>query len=283
MSDNTREVKKTEESNKKKEDLTKKWWKKSDKEQGSTQSGDTNTRTKRYYGGLDRFRSKRPSNMIGDVIPLSDYELINIIHMRFNKYDSRIIKDYLNAIKNWCENNQSTIKEHLNPTDEQELDNLHNKAIGIYNGSLYHGKKFKDAALEYTQYVREKLEAQAWLNQLRKVGEKKPLGYVPIRVLTKFKVEIENFRKQLEESGINTIIVQDEEDSALFGYHQSLEKMIQDNANTIKKSGCPTNVEGYIAYIYTRHISSEENQEFFDFIADTYADHTNRFRSDVRT
>ncbi|MEO6509084.1 MAG: hypothetical protein ABIO02_03955 [Patescibacteria group bacterium] len=121
------------------------------------------------------------------------------------------------------------------------------------------------------------------LNDLRNVGNDKPLGYLPLTTLIEVcKVDPQAIRTELENRGLKTIVLKQEECSisggALFAYHQeALEHHLEKNKKILLSNGWPTEPEKFIRHL---NVVAAQKTELFNVIADAYGDKTNPGRKE---
>lgn len=133
-----------------------------------------------------------------------------------------------------------------------------------------------------TDYSGQKIENL--LDDLRRVGPGKPLGYLPLSTLMeKCHIDPKAMREELENKGLKVMILTGGEtgvgSGALFAYdEESLKKFLEEKAAILKKAGWPTNPESFIRHL---RISADKKTDLFDLIADAFGDKTNPGRKNL--
>ncbi|MBI2472946.1 hypothetical protein HYV70_00110 [Candidatus Uhrbacteria bacterium] len=143
---------------------------------------------------------------------------------------------------------------------------------------IVHIKKY-----EPVEYTKEMIDGL--LDDLRKVGPEKPLGYLPIRTLNEFGIRPEMLQEQLDRlDGVKTLMLSEEESrkagGALYAYHESsLKKFLEENRQILIEIQWPTDPEEFIRSLKN---TVPEKTALFDLIADAFCDKTNPGRRDVK-
>lgn len=116
------------------------------------------------------------------------------------------------------------------------------------------------------------------LNDLRKIGNDKPLGYLPLSTLIEqCGINPYVMREELIQNGLKVIILDHNECSissgALFAYSEAaLQKLLTDNKEVLLSADWPTEAELFIKYLHT---VAPRNTALFDLIADAFGDRVN--------
>jgi hypothetical protein len=126
-------------------------------------------------------------------------------------------------------------------------------------------------------------EKQNHLDDLRKVGKEKPLGYLPIDTITKICNEtIENIAKEAKIKGLSLKRFRREQTKSgvLYVYDKkSLGELLQKNSSTLQEAGWPTDPSAFVWKVSST--TAPNKTKLFDVIADAFADYTNQGRTDV--
>lgn len=130
-------------------------------------------------------------------------------------------------------------------------------------------------------YSSKKMEET--LDYVRKVGPQKPMGYLSFNTIKKCGTTVEELRKELEQCGLKTIFLTEEEcavhDGALYAYDEkALSELLQKNKDILEKVGRPTDAESFIRHLKP---SALPKTDIFNIIADAFGDKTNPGRTDV--
>jgi hypothetical protein len=119
------------------------------------------------------------------------------------------------------------------------------------------------------------------LDDLRKVGPEKPLGYLPISTLVKIcRVNLGQMEEELKQRGLKTVVLGEEESEvdggALYAYdEQALSSLLENNRTTLQESGWPTEPEAFVQHL---KVSAGHKTDLFDLIAEAFGDKTNPLR-----
>jgi hypothetical protein len=112
-------------------------------------------------------------------------------------------------------------------------------------------------------------------NSLGRVGKDKPLGYLPIGVLTDIcKVDIDELKDELEARGLMVLGLNEKESSvmtgALFAYDfEALSRVLKSGRQVLERSGWPTEPEAFVRHL---NIVVRENPDLYALIEDAYGD-----------
>ena len=109
----------------------------------------------------------------------------------------------------------------------------------------------KDIFTKNSHHGKEKRKEEL-LNDLRLVGEEKPLGYLPILTLRKIcGIDPQKMREELESKGI--VVVEFKEDEcrvpggALYAYDRNaLGRLLESGKTILEKNGWPTEPDGFV-------------------------------------
>jgi hypothetical protein len=133
--------------------------------------------------------------------------------------------------------------------------------------------RIKDILADNSHYGKEKRKEKL-LNDLRLVGEEKPLGYLPISTLKKIcGTDPQTMRDELEPKGI--IVVEFKEDEcrvpggALYAYDRNaLGRLLDSGKAILEKNGWPTEPDGFV-----RHLKVfGEDPDLYRLIMHAFAD-----------
>ena len=130
------------------------------------------------------------------------------------------------------------------------------------------------------------LKIEQILNDVKRVGPEKPLGYVAISDLTDVcKIDPSKLKKELEQKGLKTILFGQGESivngEALYVYDEnSLKSLLDNNHTMLVKSGWPTEPESFVRNLNT---PVDQGTDLFDLIADAFGDKTNIGRKKKET
>lgn len=134
---------------------------------------------------------------------------------------------------------------------------------------------------EYSEQEKEKL-----LDDLRRVGPAKPLGYLPIDTLVHIcDVKLEEIEKELKQKGLKTIISSAKEcgvteSGALYCYdEEALRQFLEKNREILESEGWPIDPELFVRYSIQFHANGKT--DLFDVIADAYDDKKNPHRKRI--
>jgi len=112
------------------------------------------------------------------------------------------------------------------------------------------------------------------LNNLRMVGEEKPLGYLPISTLREIcGMEPQKMREELEAKGLAVIELTEEESrigsGALYAYdREALGRILESGRSILEKNQWPTEPDEFV-----RHLKVfAENPDLYNLVAHTFAD-----------
>ena len=122
------------------------------------------------------------------------------------------------------------------------------------------------------------------LNDLRKVGPEKPIGYLPLSTLTEIcHVDPKVMEEELKKQGLKILILTGEEtrvvSGALYVYsEESLSQFLKEREAILKKAGWPITPDSFI-----RHLKfyADRKTDLFDLIADAFGDKTNPGRKNL--
>ena len=108
----------------------------------------------------------------------------------------------------------------------------------------------KDIFTKNSHHEKEKRKEEL-LNDLRLVGEEKPLGYLPILTLRKICIDPQKMREELESKGIVVVEFKDEEcrvpGGALYAYDRNaLGRLLESGKTILEKNGWPTEPDGFV-------------------------------------
>jgi hypothetical protein len=118
------------------------------------------------------------------------------------------------------------------------------------------------------------------LNDLRKVGKDKPLGYLPLSTIQEeCRTDPDALESELRDKGIKTLRIPfnvDDEAPALFAYDEAaLTQHLNRNKQILESAGWPTEPEKFIDHL---KVFAPHRSELFDVIADAFADADNPYR-----
>lgn len=130
-------------------------------------------------------------------------------------------------------------------------------------------KKYSPETPSYSEDERQKL-----LNDLRLVGEEKPLGYLPISTLREIcGVEPKKMREELETKGLVVIEFAREEigvgSGALYAYDRgALGRVLESGRPILEKNGWPTDPDEFV-----RHLKVfAEDPDLYNLVMRAFAD-----------
>lgn len=112
--------------------------------------------------------------------------------------------------------------------------------------------RIKDRLTQNSHHRKEKEEL---LNDLRLVGEEKPLGYLPIPTLREIcGTDPQKMREELESKGIVVVEFQEEEcrvaGGALYAYDRNvLGRLLESGKTILEKNGWPTDPDGFVRHL----------------------------------
>jgi len=107
----------------------------------------------------------------------------------------------------------------------------------------------KDLRYKYTSYSQS--EKDCLLADLKRVGPKKPLGYLPLSVFYEITSNVKDFLSRLTIKGLGIIELDENESNilsgAIFVYDRSsLEKLLNKHNQTLKSQSWPLDTNGFI-------------------------------------
>ncbi len=114
------------------------------------------------------------------------------------------------------------------------------------------------------------------LNDLRKVGPSKPLGYLPISTITELcGVTVEDMIQEAEQKGLSTrIIYGNVYSGALYVWDETaLNSHLAKHSNILGEAGWPMETVPFIEM--TDRVTAPSKTPLFDLIADAYGDSRN--------
>ena len=123
------------------------------------------------------------------------------------------------------------------------------------------------------------------LNDLRKVGPEKPLGYLPLSTLIEIcHIDPKTMQEELEKKGLKVMILKYGETNviggALFAFdEEALRRFLEEGAAILKKAGWPTNPESFVRHL---RMPAGPKTDLFDLIADVFGDKINPGRRQVQ-
>lgn len=121
-------------------------------------------------------------------------------------------------------------------------------------------------------------EKLSMLNDLRGVGESKPVGYLPKSTLVDIcGVTVEEMKVELEAKGLVAVDLDESEcginSGALYVYEPTaLGRLLQSNKQTLERNGWPTE-----PYAFVRHLKFfVKDKDLYNLIADAFGDKISR-------
>ena len=126
---------------------------------------------------------------------------------------------------------------------------------------------------------------QQILEDVRLVGENKPLGSLGIDMLTERGVDVPGLIEEAQEHGnqvfiTNRYLPDDEVEQELYVYHpQTMHDFLNSRADVLAAYGWPSDIEGFLDAV-TNAVVLPYN-ELNDIVADAYANYSHPLRSDA--
>lgn len=110
------------------------------------------------------------------------------------------------------------------------------------------------------------------IDDLEKVGPRKPLGYLPLQYFIDYKIDIGRVKQYLQSKGLMLLELTEAEcgvaSGALFAYnYEALSKLLHENRKLLQGEGWPDTPEAF-----TRHLKVKASQgtELYKVIALAY-------------
>jgi hypothetical protein len=120
-------------------------------------------------------------------------------------------------------------------------------------------------------------EVEKYLSEIRDLGPEKPMGYLPINFIEELGSTIGEEMSQAKKNGHDHLLVGPETGvigGALYIYDiESLQSLIDDNRNILKKADWPIAPKALVEKISTEHAPIKT--ELFNVIADAFGDSSN--------
>ena len=120
-----------------------------------------------------------------------------------------------------------------------------------------------------------KQKIECLLSDLRLVGPEKPLGYLPLDILDKYKIDSEELKEELRQKGLKILILSREESNicdngAFYAYDEApLKKLLDNNRPILEKHGWPTEPESFVRHL---KVSIKDKGDLRELIADAFGD-----------
>lgn len=118
------------------------------------------------------------------------------------------------------------------------------------------------------------------LNDLKKVGSQKPLGYLPVNVLDKYGINLQELLEELHQKGVQTMISSESEMCSspfLYAYDEkALDLLLSSNKSILENANWPTDPDSFVLKV--SQVRAKSPSDLFDLIADAFADYNNSLR-----
>lgn len=138
------------------------------------------------------------------------------------------------------------------------------------------------AGVSDTREMQRNLE----LSDLERVGPTKPIGYLAVTDITEDGLDLEEYRRKLEQRGIKTLVITEEwggeeVDGKFKPYHvevlyaydeKSLNDLLMKNARILSEAGWPVEATAFVRNLKE---SAQSGTELFTVIADAFGDVNN--------
>lgn len=123
------------------------------------------------------------------------------------------------------------------------------------------------------------------LDDLRKVGPEKPVGYLPLNTLVNIcGVSLSEMEDYAEEKGLDSLFLCEKdskiEKGALYIYDKvALGKLLKNNQKTLLDAGWPIEPEEFVRHL---KVHAMPGTDIYELIADAFADKNNPNRRDYQ-
>lgn len=140
-------------------------------------------------------------------------------------------------------------------------------------------EEFEQQLNKYSEKEYSEEEIKNLLDNLRRVGPEKPIGYLPISTLVDIcKTDPATIEEELRQKGLKTIMLSCEESNigyagALFVYDEAaLGLLLKTKEAILKAANWPTDPESFVRHL---KVFAGHKTDLFDLVADAFGDKIN--------